>query len=204
MRARRGDLSASAAVLGLLVEQPDCIAGLARRLSERFPQAGFSRNAVHKALPSLHNQGLVLVVERGRLRSLDLWQASEVGCRSYREALRASAAALPAVPDALRAWLEQVGDEAQLCEVVGVIEQLEAGCAAEYVAARKLFRASAQLRALRGTTCEGWQARVDRALMVDNVAVWGWHARRLQRLRVGLEFSVDLDEDEGDDGEREA
>ncbi len=197
MRARQGELSASTAVLGLLIERPDSIAGLTSRLPERFPQARFSRNAAnaaHKALPSLSKQGLVSVLERGRVHSLDLYQATEAGCDSYRRALRASAGALPAIPDALRAWLEQVGDEAELREFVDVVGQLEAACSAEYVAARKRFRADRRLRALRGATEEGWQQRVELALMIDNVVVWGWHARRLQRMRLGLEFSGDFDE----------
>lgn len=202
MRTRRGELSASTAVLGLLIEQSDSIAGLARRLPERFPRAGFNRNAAHKALPSLERQGLVCVVERGRVRSLDLYGATPMACGAYREALRASAAALPTVPDGLRAWLEQVGDEAELCEFVAVIEQLEAACSMEHDAARKRFRANRQLQTLRGTSVEGWQERVERALMIDSVVVWAWHARRLQRMRVGLRFSVDLDE--ADEEEHEA
>jgi DNA-binding PadR family transcriptional regulator len=204
MRARPGELSANAAVLGLLVERPDSIAGLTNRLPERFPQARFSErasNAVHKALPSLYKQGLVRVVEHRRVRSLDLYQATEAGCRSYREALRAAAAAIPTIPDALRAWLEEVGDEAELRDFLDVVRQLEAACSAEWAAARKRFLQDRSLRALRGAQEPGWQGRVDRALEIDSVVVWGWNMRRLQRMRVGLEFSDDFEEAAGEEGE---
>lgn len=53
-RTGEGDLSAStAAVLGLLIEQPDSKLGVERRLQERFVAAQFSATTAHSAIKSL-------------------------------------------------------------------------------------------------------------------------------------------------------
>ncbi len=198
MRARRGELSASAAVLSLLIEQPDSIAGLTRRLPERFPQAGFGRNAPHKVFPSLQRQGLIRVVDRGRLRSLDRYAATRDGHESFRESLRASSAAVPVVRDALRARLEHVDDEDELREVIAAICEQEEICVTEYLAARKRFRASTRAHGSgeRGEEC--LRDLVGRALLIDEAVLWGSRATRLKRMREGLQFGVDLDEADDD------
>ncbi len=62
-RQRQGELSAStAAVLGLLVEEPDGAKGLERRLQERFASAQWSYSTAHSALKSLTGQGYVRIV----------------------------------------------------------------------------------------------------------------------------------------------
>jgi hypothetical protein len=44
---RTGELSASMAVLCLVVEQTDTVAGVGVRLARKFPDAWWSRNAAH-------------------------------------------------------------------------------------------------------------------------------------------------------------
>lgn len=59
-RTGEGDLSAStAAVLGLLIEQPDSKLGVERRLQERFVAAQFSATTAHSAIKSLHSNGYI-------------------------------------------------------------------------------------------------------------------------------------------------
>src|SRR5450759_3173227 len=55
---RTGELSASMAILCLVVQQPDTVASVGLRLTETFPHARWSRNAAHGNLPSLAKQGL--------------------------------------------------------------------------------------------------------------------------------------------------
>jgi hypothetical protein len=59
-RTRDGELSASnAAVLGLLIEQPDNTAGLEERLHERFVAAQWASTAAHSAIKSLLRQSYI-------------------------------------------------------------------------------------------------------------------------------------------------
>jgi hypothetical protein len=61
-RPRYGELSAStAAVLGLLIEEPDGPKGLEDRLRERFASALWSYSTAHNALKSLKGQGYVRI-----------------------------------------------------------------------------------------------------------------------------------------------
>jgi hypothetical protein len=52
-QARSGDLSASMAILGLLVQRSDTASGVGVRLTEMFPRAQWSRTSVHKNIPVL-------------------------------------------------------------------------------------------------------------------------------------------------------
>jgi DNA-binding PadR family transcriptional regulator len=198
MRARQGEISASTAVLGLLIDEPDCVAGLTRRLAVQFPQARFGRNTAYKAMPTLARQGLVSVVERGRHRSLDRYAATRDGRQSFRESLRAASAVVPVLRDALRARLEHVGDETELREVIAAIRGQEEACLEEYATARRRFLEHRRARSLGAAGADGLRETVDRALMIDEAVLWGTRARRLQRLRESLQFGVSQDDaDEG-------
>jgi hypothetical protein len=63
-RTREGELSAStAAVLGLLIEQPDSKLGVERRLQERFVAAQFSATTAHSAIKSLLGNGYICLYD---------------------------------------------------------------------------------------------------------------------------------------------
>lgn len=76
---RTGEMSSSMAVLGLVVQRPDTIAGVAYRLSEMFPRARWSAGAAHSSMPSLAEQGLLQVVQKGSAPTLDRYEATSVG-----------------------------------------------------------------------------------------------------------------------------
>jgi DNA-binding PadR family transcriptional regulator len=194
MRARRGEFSASTAVLGLLIDEPDSVAGLTRRLAAQFPQARFGRNAAYKAMPTLERQDLVRVLEKGRRRSLDRYAPTQKGRDSFRERLRASSAVVPAVRDALRARLEHVCDETELREVVAAVREQEEACIGEYAGARKRFAEHTAARRLGKVGTGDLRETIDRALMIDEAVLWGTRARRLQRLRESLQFGVSQDD----------
>lgn len=63
-RTREGELSAStAAVLGLLIEQPEDTVGVERRLRERFFAAQFSPTTSHSAIKSLLRQRYICLYD---------------------------------------------------------------------------------------------------------------------------------------------
>jgi len=200
MRARGGELSASMAVLGLVIDQPDSVSGVSRRLADRFPHARFARNSAHNNLPSLHRQGLVRLIAEGEQRSLDRYEATQKGRDRFRQSLRESSVAVPAVRDAMRARLEHVSDEADLLAVIAAIGEQEQACRAEYAAAHGRLRAAERARRAPGASAGDWRDAVRRALMVDEAVLWGTRAQRMQRLRESLRAEADpeLGQDRGD------
>jgi DNA-binding PadR family transcriptional regulator len=192
--ALAGELSASRAVLGLVVEQADTVAGVALRLAERYPRAGFAVNSAHQNLPSLKHQGLVLVVEEGEKRSLDRYRATPTGVDSFHEWLRESAATLPVLRDALRARLGHVREVDDLLAVIHAIRAQEDACTREYARAHQALQAAQRLGRLHPRTDADWRTRVQSALMTDEAMLWAMRARRLQRLREDLEDPADQDD----------
>ena len=68
---RTGEISSSMAVLGLVVQRPDTIAGVAFRLSQTFPRAYWSPGSGARQYADLAKRGLLRVV-RGVRVTLDL------------------------------------------------------------------------------------------------------------------------------------
>jgi len=198
-RARVGELSASMAILGLVIERPDSISGVGRRLVERFPQAGFARNAAHNNMPSLHRQGLLHVLEGRGPSSLDRYEASPQGVERFREWMRDSQAALPVLRDALRATLEYIAEEADVVALLEAVRVQEEACLAEYEASHTRLRAEQRAGRLSPRDQSDWHTAIHNALMTDEVMLWGTRAMRLKRLRESLQYH-DEDEESFDDG----
>jgi DNA-binding PadR family transcriptional regulator len=200
---RKGDLTASMAILGLVVQKTDTVNGLGVRLIERFPHAQWSRSVAHNSLPSLEKQGLVRMVDRGAERALDRYEATDEGIGEFREWLRTSSAAPLALRDAVHAKLE-FAEERDVPDLILAIREEEEACAREFAAASSRLNVQWQLRRLgppgggerrSGETDLG--GRVRHALMTDEAMLWGMRARRLRRLRQELEDTVE--EPDGDD-----
>jgi DNA-binding PadR family transcriptional regulator len=208
---RKGDLTASMAILGLVVQRTDTVNSLGARLVERFPHAQWSRSVAHNSLPNLEKQGLVRMVERGAERALDRYEATDEGIEEFRDWLRTSSAAPLALRDAVHAKLE-LADEEDVPDLILAIREEEEACAREFAAASSRLNVEWQLKRLgspsvagrpRNGTGNGTDlgGRVRRALMTDEAMLWGMRARRLRRLRQELEDSVDDGEEPGgDDG----
>lgn len=184
---RTGELAAGTAVLGLLVQQPDTVAGVALRLEQEYPAARWPRNIVHNTLPSLAGRGLVLVAKQGVERSLDLYQATPDGVDHFAAWMRKSAAVLPSMRDAMRAKLRYVEREDQLAAIVRDIREQEDLCVGEGEKAMMRYRTAQRAGRLGPVDTPGWRLRVRRALMLDEVSFWHQRARALQRLREYLE-----------------
>lgn len=193
-----GDLSASMAILGLVVQQPGTGASVAVRLSERFPRAGWSRNVVHNNVPSLEKQGLLRVVRRDPSDkvSLNLYEATDEGVARLREWIRESAMVPPVLRDELQGKLKFSALE-DLRVLVQEVAAEETACAGEYARAHTRDQQARQLRRRRET--RSGPADLDvltkEIQMTDEAVVWGQRAKRLQGLREHIEDVLEAIED---------
>jgi len=184
---RPGDFPASMAVLGLLIQQPDTVAGLALRLDEEHPNARWPRNIVHNSVPSHVEKGFLRLVRPGAERSLDRYEATPAGCEHFRRSLRESSATLPALRDALRAKLKYVEGLDELQAAIGDIREQEEMCVREGETAMTRYRTARRLGRLGPSDAHDCRTTVRRALMIDEVNLWYERAKGLQRLREHLE-----------------
>jgi DNA-binding PadR family transcriptional regulator len=183
---RKGELTASMAILGLVVQKADTVNGLGTRLVERFPHGQWSRSVAHNSLPSLEKQGLLRIVERGAERALDRYEATPEGIEEFRDWLRTSSAAPLALRDAVHAKLELAGEE-DVPDLILAIHAEEQACAREFAAASSRLNIEWQLKRLGPPSGTDLRGRVQSALMTDEAMLWGMRARRLRRLRRELE-----------------
>jgi DNA-binding PadR family transcriptional regulator len=193
--ARRGDLTAKMAVLGLLVQRADTINNVKARLVEKFPGASWSRSVTYGAVSSLAEEGLVRVVAAGVERGLELYEATAEGVGSFARWLGDFSD--PVLRDALRAKLEYVSDEDDLRAVIEAMREQEDACFEASEAAKVRLRRAIRRGELGSAKGAAWEGRLRRALMEDEAVLWHYMASRLQRLRESLE-----DPDEDGEGER--
>jgi DNA-binding PadR family transcriptional regulator len=182
---RTGELTASIAMLGLLVQQPDTIASLAGRLAERFPNECWSRSSVHKNMPSLMSRGLVRSMQLAS-GAPEIYEATDEGFAQFRDWLRHSSEELPALRDAVRARLE-LAEEEDLPMLVQAIHEETAICIEQYETLRGRYAMECRLGRLGGAGERDFRTRVRGALLVDEIILWGSRIKRLQRLRKELE-----------------
>lgn len=185
-RTRTGELSASIAVLGLVIDQPDTVAGIGIRLTEVFPHGRWSPNAAHGNLPSLAEQGYVRLVQEGAKPSLNRFEATPEGLAHFRKWVRASTGLPPVLRDAFQAKLKFVElDELQ--ELIASVRKAEDAYASEYAAAHGRVQ-GAKRPPRRGEAAEdGWRAKLKTIQMVDEMTLWAVMADRTRRLGDELE-----------------
>jgi hypothetical protein len=184
---RTGELPAGIAVLGLLVQRPDTVAGVGVRLEQEYPAARWPRNIVHNTIPSLLHRRLVMLAKRASERSLDRYEPTEAGEAHFKEWMRESSAVLPSVRDAMRAKLHYVECEDQLASIVGDITEQEHLCVLEGEKAMLRYKRAQRSGRLGAVDAAEWRPRVRRALMLDEITFWQQRAHSLQRLREYLE-----------------
>jgi DNA-binding PadR family transcriptional regulator len=189
---RLGELTASIAMLGLLVEQPDTIPSLAGRLAERFPNECWSRSSVHKNMPNLVSRGLVRPTETSRGRVTEIYEVTSAGFAQFRDWLRHSSEELPALRDAVRARLE-FADEPDLPMLLEAIREETEICAEQYERLRGRYIAECRLGRLGSAGNQDFRTRVRGALLVDEIILWGSRVKRLQRLRKEIEGQQEIE-----------
>jgi DNA-binding PadR family transcriptional regulator len=182
-----GSLSASIAVLGLLVERSDTVAGVRFRLDEEHPGACWQSNVVHNTVPRLVDEGLVRITVRGSSRALDQCEATSEG-RERIDRWKREPSVAPPERDELRAKLKYVEDGDDLAATIRDIRRQEDECVARHKGAVTRYveaRAVRQLDARAGTMDR--RVMVRRALMTDEIRRWQGRLKDLQRLRRDLE-----------------
>jgi DNA-binding PadR family transcriptional regulator len=190
-RARKGDLSGRAAVLGLLIKQSDTINGLKPRLERKFPGA-WGPTTVYSAVDHLAKDGHVRIVTEGVERSLDRYEATPEGVDWFRRWV--SEFSVPVLRDAVRAKLEYVSDEHELRMLLDAIREQEEACFAASNAAQYRLSRARERGELGSAKGEEWEMRLRYVLMGDEVSWWREWGVRLKRVREGLEGSGEWQE----------
>jgi hypothetical protein len=188
--SRTGEMSASMAVLCLVVEQTDTVAGVGVRLAQRFPDAGWARNAVHNNIPSLAKQGLVCLAKKGPpgKASLDTYRATSEGVAQVRKWIRESAVVPPVLRDALQGKLAFSEEAEDVLGLIATVRDEEDACRLKYADAHRGDMTARQVRLRRRS--RGRRAILEEMMgdvkLADEAAVWGFMVNRLKLLRENL------------------
>jgi DNA-binding PadR family transcriptional regulator len=185
MPASSGDATPRMMVLGLVIQQSDTAAGVARRLAEQFASARFPRSSAHKNLPNLAERGYLRLVERGAEPSLDRYEATQEGVEHLRGWLRSSTLP-PTIRDALQGKLEFLGLEDLVALVRVVREEEKAYSYACDIAHARVLQEQRSRRRLGGGIVD-WRLRLRGIQSKDEATLWSMMSQRLERLLGELE-----------------
>jgi hypothetical protein len=184
-QARSGDLPASMAILGLLVQRSDTASGVGVRLTEMFPRAQWSRTSVHKNIPGLVKQRLVRLVAKGAEPGLDCYEATTRGIARFRAWISESTAVSPPMRDAFQGRLSFV-EQDELDMLIETVRQAEAAYRIEYAGAQgRVKGVSRSMR--RSSEVSSWQSKLEFIQSGDEAMLLGMMFRRLQKLGDELE-----------------
>ncbi len=184
---RTGDASPQMMVLGLIVQQPDTVAGVNRRLKAQFRIAGFAKGAAHNNLPSLADKGYVRLVTPGppNKPTQDFYEATSSGREYFLDWLR-STDVVVLVRDILQCKLELV-ERDDLAALVRFVRALEQTFMDMCDAARaRVLREQRARRAQAGKPLD-WRQRLRGIQNKDEANLWSLMAMRLERLGDDLE-----------------
>jgi DNA-binding PadR family transcriptional regulator len=180
-----GDLSPRMMVLGLVVQQPDSVAGVARRLADQFASARFPKTSAHTNLPSLAEKGYVRLLEPGRTPSLNRYEATSEGVAQLHRWLLQSAARPPMVRDAMQCKLEFLQRE-DLAALIEIVRGEEEACRLACNNAHGRVVGERSSRRVQGTPVD-WRVRLRGIQSKDEAGLWGMMSKRLEHLREELE-----------------
>jgi DNA-binding PadR family transcriptional regulator len=182
MAPAKGDLTASMAILGLLIQQPDTPSHVRGRLARDFPHGRWSPSIAYNDMRDLARQDLIRRIRMGEKRSEDVFEATPEGRAALKEWLRDASRAPPAVRDAMLLWLEH-SDESEKPEILEVIRELEKIARAEFEAAQTRLNTERMLGNLGPPDGSDWHGRMRNALLTELVLMSGQQCMRLVRLR---------------------
>jgi DNA-binding PadR family transcriptional regulator len=171
-------------VLGLVVQESDSVAGVARRLADQFASARFPKTSAHNNLPSLAREGYVRLVGAGEKPTLDRYEATAEGVELLRDWLRRTELP-PAICDVLQCKLELLQREDLAALVQIVREEEDAYTSAHDIAHSRLLREQRSRRARGGMV--DWHGRLRSIQTKDETLLWGLMSQRLEHLREELE-----------------
>jgi DNA-binding PadR family transcriptional regulator len=179
-----GDLSPRMMVLGLVVQESDSVAGVARRLADQFASARFPKTSAHTNLPSLAEKGYVRLIEPGKKASLNRYEATSEGIAELHRWLLASART-PIVRDAMQCKLEFVELD-QMRALIAIVRGEEEACRGACNNAHGRVVGEQNSRRARGGPVD-WRVRLRGIQSKDEAALWGMMCQRLEHLREELE-----------------
>ncbi|HEY5044349.1 MAG TPA: hypothetical protein VII53_00650 [Solirubrobacteraceae bacterium] len=184
-----GALSPQMMILGLVVQQEDTIAGVARRLNNQFPSARFSRTAAYKDLPILASKGYVRLTEKGPPNepTLDRYQGTPDGAKLFDGWLLHTEP--PGVRDVLQCKLEFVTRE-HLAAFIGIVREDEQAYTSAHDIAHNRVRREQRSRLARGRPVD-WRVRLRGIQSKDEAMLWSLMSKRLGNLREELEAVLD-------------
>jgi DNA-binding PadR family transcriptional regulator len=173
-------------ILGLVIQQQDTVAGVARRLADQFAVAQFPKGSAYDNLPSLAKKGYVRLIARGPADepTRDLYEATPAGVEHFRTWLR-SIELPPIIRDALQCKLEFTERE-DLAALVRLVREQEEAYTAAYDSARVRVLREQRSRRAKGEPVNV-RARLRSIQNKDEAALWGLMSKRLERLGSELE-----------------
>ncbi len=177
-------------VLGLVIQQADTVAGVARRLTDDFNVARFPASSAYDNMPSLADKGFVRLVSKGPPAepTKDRYEATTDGVEHFRAWLR-STELPPMIRDALQCKLEFAGREDLTALLRLVHEQEEVYTAAFDIARARVLREQRARRAKNKPVDS--RARLRTIQHKDEARLWGMMSKRLERLGDELENLLD-------------
>ncbi len=185
---KTGDAAPQMLVLGLVVRQPDTVAGIGRRLADHFRVASFPKGSAHGNLPSLAKKGYVRLVAPGPpdRPTLDRYEATPAGRDHFLEWLRCTEVPV-LVRDILQCKLELVERE-DLASLVRFVHTLEEMFTDMCDAARvRVLKEQRSRRARAGGKPPDWRQKLRSIQNKDEANLWSLMAQRLERLGEDLE-----------------
>jgi DNA-binding PadR family transcriptional regulator len=181
-----GDLTPRMMVLGLVIQQEDTVAGVARRLNDQFPAARWPRTSAYKNLPSLASNGYVRLIEKGPPNepTLNRYEGTPEGAELLRAWLR-NTELPPGVRDVVQCKLEFVERE-DLLAFIRIVSEEEQAYTFAYDVAHTRVRREQRSRLARERPVD-WRTRLRGIQNKDEAMLWSLMSKRLGRLREALE-----------------
>jgi DNA-binding PadR family transcriptional regulator len=181
-----GDPSPEMLILGLVIQRSDTVAGIARRLTDQFASARFSKTTAYGRLPALAEKGYVRLAEVGPPdeQTRDRYEATRRGIAHFRKWLR-NTELPPIVRDALQCKLKFLQCD-DLLDLIRLVREEEAVYTAAYDIARARVLREQRFRRVKSKPVD-YDARLTSIRNRDEAALWGMMSKRLERLGEELE-----------------
>jgi DNA-binding PadR family transcriptional regulator len=181
-----GDLTPRMMILGLVIQQPDTVAGVARRMNDQFPAARWPKTSAYKNVPSLAGEGFLRLIEKGPPHepTLDRYEGTPEGVELLHGWL-GSTELPPGVRDVVQCKLEFV-EGADLRAFIQIVSEEERAYALTYEIAHTRVRREQRSRVARGLPV-GARIRLRGIQNKDEARLWSLMSKRLARLREELE-----------------
>lgn len=182
-------------ILGLVIQQPDTIAGVNRRLADQFPSAHFAKGAANGNLRSLADKGYVHLIERGPPGepTRDRFEATDEGRTHFLQWLHKSEVPMR-IRDVMQFKLELVERE-DLPIMLRVVRELEEAAITMCDIARARVLREQRSRRVRAQRFSGedeylrW--RVQHIRSKDGANLWSMMSQRLEQVGDELEALID-------------